>query len=96
VADGVLFVADSTPERLGANAVSLRELESLLAESGRRDLPLVLVYNKRDLPGALPVERLETELNPAGRESFEAVATRGEGLAEALVAVSRRVVEALV
>jgi len=96
IADGVLFVADSAPDRLQANAASLRELEELLELRAERDVPVVMVYNKRDLPDALPVARLESELNPSGRESFEAVATRGEGLAEALVAVSRRIVEALV
>lgn len=93
--DGVVFVADSSPERLGANLESLQDLQANLGEYGLslQTVPWVMQYNKRDLPGALPVALLETELNRDGVPSFEAVASDGTGVNETLRAVSQLVME---
>ncbi len=52
-------------------------------------------YNKRDLPNALAVEDLRSQLNPATVPDFEGVAVDGKGVFETLSAVSKMVVEAL-
>ena len=44
------------------------------------DVPIIIQYNKRDIPDAMPVEELEAELNPNQFPSIEAVAPRGEGV----------------
>jgi mutual gliding-motility protein MglA len=95
--DGIVFVADSQAERMDANLASMQNLYENLADYGYdpRQLPLVLQYNKRDLPGRVPMDELRTQLNPDGLEDFEAVATQGEGVFDTLRAVSKQVVKAL-
>ena len=95
--DGVVFVADSQPERLDANVESMHNLYDNLAEYGLdlREIPFVIQYNKRDLPQALPVQRLEETLNPTWAPSFEAVGTRGIGVFDTLKAVSKQVIKSL-
>lgn len=85
-ADGIVFVADSQPERLDANLESLENLRDNLREHGRSidEVPLVLQYNKRDLPRVLPVDELERALNARGAPSFGSSALRGDGVRDAL------------
>jgi len=96
-ADGVVFVADSQPAARDSNAESMANLGTNLAELGIEldHFPLVLQYNKRDLPQALPVEELRHELNPLGAPEFETVASRGEGVLPALREITRLVVKEL-
>jgi signal recognition particle receptor subunit beta len=92
--DGIVFVADSAPNRLRANAESMRNMRENLAEYGLKveDLPVVLQVNKRDLPEALPVDMVRAVVDPEGRfPVFEAVATEGKGVFETLREVSRLV-----
>lgn len=95
--DGVVFVADSAPARSDANIASLHNLYENLAEYGfdPATLPMVIQYNKRDLPNAVPVEDLRRELNPTGLPDFEAVAIDGTGVFDTLKAVSRLVLKSL-
>ncbi len=95
--DGIVFVADSQDERMEANLESLRALEQAMEQQGYdlKRLPLVLQYNKRDLPGAMAFSELESTLNPARRPSFEAVANRGDGVMETLQSVSQWVIREL-
>jgi len=93
--DGLVFVADSHPQRTAANRESMVDLEENLAESGiaLADIPMVIQFNKRDLEGATPVAELEAALNSTGRATFEAVAIEGSGVLESLTALSRKVIE---
>jgi len=96
--DGIVFVADSAPNRLRANAESLRNLRENLAEHNLHlaDIPYVIQINKRDLPDAVPVDMVRMVLDPAGTvPCFEAVASRFEGVFEPLRAVSAMVLEKL-
>ncbi len=96
-ADGIVMVVDSQAERLDANLESLDNLRDNLKEHGRSlaDVPWVLQYNKRDLPGVLPAAELEEKLNSLGVPSFESSATTGPGVYEALDAVTRMVLAEL-
>ena len=80
--DGVVFVADSQPDKLDENIESLVNLEENLQEYGYdiADLPVVIQYNKRDLPGVMPVQELNARLNERGWPTFEASATVGNGV----------------
>ncbi len=91
--DGVVFVADSQVERMEANLESLRGLESNLAEQGYdvRKLPLVMQWNKRDLPNAMSLQDMEKQLNKWDVPSFEAVAIKGQGVFETLKMMSKLV-----
>ncbi|TVR85069.1 MAG: gliding-motility protein MglA [Trueperaceae bacterium] len=96
--DGVVFVADSAPNRLRANAESLRNLRENLDEYNLKlgDLPYVIQLNKRDLPDALSVDMVRSVLDPTGTVPvFEAVAAEFRGVVEPLKAVSKLVLEKL-
>ena len=97
-ADGVVFVADSQDYALDANLESMQNLEDNLKRQGLkiRELPMVVQYNKRDLPNALPVGKLEQELNKARVPHFESVATTGEGVEETLGGITQLVLANLV
>lgn len=91
--DGVVFVADSQLEKAEQNLGSIRELKGILKGEGAelKDLPMVMQYNKRDLPNAVSVSELRTLLNPQKVPDFETVASRGEGVYDALKAISYKV-----
>lgn len=94
-ADGIVFVADSQIDRQRDNLQSWQNLEANLRLNGSSidQLPVVLQYNKRDLPNAAPVEYMEFLLNnrPKRYVSFEAEATRGRNVLASLNAVSQSV-----
>lgn len=92
-ADGVMFVADSTSERISANTESLAHLGACLQEHGATlaDIPCVIQYNKRDLAEALPVEELESSLNTYGFTSVATVAVKGDGIYDAVSRLVRMV-----
>lgn len=84
--DGVVFVADSQPDKLDENLEALMNLQENLEEYGYNidEMPLVIQYNKRDLPGVMSVEELRAKLNPKGRADFGASATVGNGVFDTL------------
>jgi signal recognition particle receptor subunit beta len=94
-ADGIIFVADSQRSRVEANLESLRNLQENLEEQGRSldEMPHVLQYNKRDLVELVPIEEMEQRLNMHAAPSFASVASSGDGVYEALEAITRAVVE---
>lgn len=96
-ADGVVFVADSQPEAMDNNRESLQNLSENLIEQGIRleRFPLVVQFNKRDIPKALPLEQLRSELNARGVPDFETCATTGRGVLDALKAITRLVIKDL-
>jgi signal recognition particle receptor subunit beta len=97
-ADGVVFVADSQDFALDANQESLQNLEDNLKRQGirLREMPLVLQYNKRDLPNTLPVAEIDKELNKLQAPTFESVATTGIGVEETLKGITQLVLAHLV
>jgi hypothetical protein len=96
-ADGVVFVADSQKHKLEENIKSLRELAVNVTKQNKKfqDYPIVLQYNKRDVPNALPSELLDRYLNTMGWQRFNAVATTGVGIFDTLKAISKLVISKL-
>ena len=96
-ADGVVFVADSKRGKMDENIESLKNLEENLKEHGLSfdTLPVVLQYNKRDLPEVYSVEELEQELNPGNFPHVEAVARSGEGVFPTLKKLAGMVLQSL-
>jgi hypothetical protein len=96
-ADCIVFVADSQEAMLDANLESLENLRQNLEanELDPNEIPLVLQYNKRDLPNALPIEILNERLNPRGVPFYEAVAIKGQGVEETLKGVTQLVFRSL-
>lgn len=95
--DGVVFVADSQLERMEANIQSVEDMNMHLKEQGIDPLkiPLVMQYNKRDLPNIVPVDELQKALNPRNLAWFEAVAPEGTGVFETLKAIAKIVLQEL-
>ena len=92
-ADGVVFVADSQPARQDANIESMENLHENLKNHGMdpNTVPMVIQYNKRDLPSIMPVGQMNRELNFRGVPWFETSATKGFGVFEALKAITKLV-----
>ncbi len=83
-ADGLVFVANSAADRWQESVSSLREMGEYL-EANQLDpatLPLVVQYNKRDLPEVTPLDQLDRFINLRKVPAFTAVATNGEGVLE--------------
>ena len=95
--DGLVFVADSQAERMDANIAALENLYENLSDYGYDpyQLPIVLQWNKRDLPNAVPVDELRRQLNPMGLPEYEAVAVSGGGVFDTLKGVSKLVLKSL-
>jgi mutual gliding-motility protein MglA len=100
-ADGVVFVADSQKHKMRENIASLQELAENVKKQNKnfRDFPIVLQYNKRDVPGSLPLETMDQYLNPPqlkmGWQRYEAEATNGRGVFDTLKAISKLVISKL-
>ena len=98
-ADGVVFVADSQAHQLEENIESLQDLHSNLAEQGidARVMPLVLQYNKQDLPRDLILgsELLSDALNFRTVPEFSADALHGPGVFETLRSIAELVLKRL-
>lgn len=96
-ADGVIFVADSQRDRMDANLESLENLAANLEDHQRSlvNIPLVLQYNKRDLPSAVSVEEMDASLNALGVPTVCTNASKGEGVLESLDTLVRLVLEDL-
>ncbi|MFH1144099.1 MAG: gliding-motility protein MglA [Candidatus Eisenbacteria bacterium] len=95
--DAVVFVADSDPVRFFENRRSFDNLRENLALVGRPlgDIGLLLQYNKRDLPGAVPMERLDTLINAGGHPVIGSVASQGIGVRETVRAAIEMVLARL-
>ena len=91
--DGVIFVADSQPERMEANIESIRNLEQNLKEHGfdLATVPYALQFNKRDLGNVMPIEEMYRTLNYKREPTFEAVATTGVGVFDTLKSVAKQI-----
>lgn len=88
--DGIVFVADSQRSKYQENIDMMENLRENLTEYriNLDDVPLILQYNKRDLPDLVPIEELERVLNPRRVPAFEAVAVNGVGVKETLKAIA--------
>jgi signal recognition particle receptor subunit beta len=93
--DGVVFVADSQRAKLDENIESLKNLYDNLQEYGydAEDLPLVIQYNKRDLPDVMTIPELQAALNPQNRPTFEASAVNGTGVFDTLKMIIKLVLD---
>jgi mutual gliding-motility protein MglA len=96
-ADGVVFVADSQQKMLESDVESYRNLEENLREIGLKmeEMPLVMQFNKRDLPQLASVEEMNTLINRHNAPFYEAVATSGIGVEDTLKAVTKLVLNHL-
>ena len=98
-ADGLVFGADSQRHRWSDNLESLQDMHACLAEHGvdARALPLVMQYNKQDLPASLAVSvaDLSVALNFRAVPEFAGDALHGVGVFDTLRSLGMRVLKRL-
>jgi signal recognition particle receptor subunit beta len=92
-ADGVVFVADSQAGLRRSNILAMRNLRQNLRELGYdpEGFPMVVQFNKRDLPDIVPEPLLSADLGRNGAPCFSSVATEGVGVFDTLKAIVRLV-----
>ncbi len=92
--DGIVFVADSSVDQMEANLRSMESLQTNLTEQALNleKVPLLVQYNKRDLPNAANLEAMRKLLNPFQKPDFETVAKQGEGVFEAFTRIAKDVI----
>jgi signal recognition particle receptor subunit beta len=97
-ADAVVFVADSQTEMREQNIESFTNMrENLTANNIDPDgVPVILQYNKRDLPSVLSVEELNKDLNAAGYQTIETVAIDGKGVEETFRLITKMLLKEMV
>jgi small GTP-binding protein len=94
-ADAVVFVADSQKVMREANLESMQNMKDNLVSNrlNPEEIPVVLQYNKRDLPSILSPEELDKDLNPDADRAIEASAVGGVGVQETFQLVTRRLLQ---
>ena len=95
--DGVVFVADSGADKIQENLESFQNLEENLAEYGyqRDSIPIIIQYNKRDLPNALPIPELQRHINKYNLPYGEGIAYKGVGVFDTLKQIGKIVIDHL-
>jgi len=106
--DGIVFVMDSTEAQWWENVDALQELISLTEGSGKqliRDYPFIIMLNKRDVPSAIEVRRIQALLQEFGLIYplthplnlwnpliYETIATQGINVTRAFAECARRII----
>jgi len=95
--DGIIFVADSQLDRMEENLTAWRNMVRNLDDNQTPlgQLPLVLQFNKRDLPGIAPAQYMEYVLNNGPRRfpAFESAAAAGTNVFATLNALAQEVLQ---
>ncbi|MEK7767272.1 MAG: roadblock/LC7 domain-containing protein, partial [bacterium] len=90
-ADGIVYVVDSQRDRIHENLSALTLLEKNLVTMRQRPelLPMVIQYNKRDLPSVISLDEAERKFNPTHALSFPAIAKTGQGVYETFLTIAK-------
>jgi len=97
-ADAVIFVADSQQEMREQNIESFKNMkENLIANNINPDeIPIILQYNKRDLPNILSIQELNRDLNENGKYKYiEAIAVDGTGVEDTFQDINKIAIDEL-
>lgn len=96
-ADGVVFVADSSPESRAATRQSMESLKSFLLSYGQNleNIPCVIQCNKSDLPDACSPEEIAGLVDGSGFTAVKSAARSGEGVLYVLSKVVKQVMKNL-
>lgn len=95
--DGFVFVVDSRFDSMGDNIEAFLHAKRLLSEDGLNpnDLPSVIQYNKRDVQGAVSIEKLRQEFNPLNTADCESIATEDQGTMDTVQKMAKLVLKKL-
>lgn len=91
--DGIVFVVDSAADRLSANVELWNSMKTHTAalQIPFETLPLIVQFNKQDLPNALPPSILRALLRVSQYSTFSAAAIQGYGVFDTLKAIIQAV-----
>lgn len=81
-ADGVVFVADSQSHLNRENNQSYRDLINNLSFHKLEDIPMVIQFNKRDLPDIMSNEEIDAFASRINHPVMKAAAINGTGVLE--------------
>ncbi|MHA1237783.1 MAG: GTP-binding protein [Candidatus Odinarchaeia archaeon] len=93
--DGIIFVWDSAMDQLEENMYSLKELKEFLGDKLGREIPFILMLNKRDVDNPISKEKVKEILNEMGLGNtliYETVAIKGENVRRAFLQICREAV----
>jgi hypothetical protein len=96
--DAVIFVADSQKSEAEANLFSITNMKSNLRANGLllEQIPWVLQYNKRDLPGIMSMDEMNQTFNKSKEiKAFPATAPTGEGVFETFTEITQMMLESI-
>jgi len=93
--DGVIFVADSQKNKMEENIESLNDLKENLDyyKKDLTEIPFIIQYNKRDLPGVLTIKEMNSDINVLDVPCFESSAIKGTGVLETLTECCKMVLK---
>jgi signal recognition particle receptor subunit beta len=96
-ADGVAFIADSQIQEVRANQASFKDLRRNLRDNGLEPskMPLVIQYNKRDLPNIRGEEDIMRMAAKGKEPTYLATATHGSGVMETFLGLAEATWERL-
>jgi signal recognition particle receptor subunit beta len=95
-ADGIVFVADSGPERMEDNLISWRDLQSHVREHRLSQFtPVVIQLNKQDIPNAVSEDNLREELRSGQLPMVGAAAVLGHGVLETVKMISGETIRSI-
>ncbi len=88
-ADGTAFIADSQISETKANREAFLNMRQNLKENGLdNDHPIVIQFNKRDLPGIRSDEEIDRMAAKGSEPVYKAIATRGVGVIETFLGLT--------
>ena len=93
--DGVVFVADLSADSLAANIKAWKHMHNHLVSFGivPARFPMVVQFNKKDVPSAMNYERVAEQMHVNGCPKFPASAIQGEGVQDTLRAIIQGVMQ---
>ncbi|MEO8499879.1 MAG: GTPase domain-containing protein [Vicinamibacteria bacterium] len=96
-ADALVFVADSRKSMAKENIAAFENMKvNLLANRlVPEKVPLVLQYNKRDMPDIDTEAELNRQINAWGRKAFLGVAANGDGVLETFGAAAQEMLQSI-
>jgi hypothetical protein len=91
---GMIFVVDAQTTKIGQNIMLYEEMVNLIQMSGlnAKKFPVVVQFNKLDLPNAAALDELNKKINTLGYPHFKALANQGTGVLPTLTTVSKEVI----
>ena len=96
--DGIVFVVDSQKHLVKENLESFKDMAENLKfyNFDINKIPIVMQYNKRDLPNILSISECSRHYNVKNWPEFASIAINGQGVLDTFFEISKNVVENLI